>query len=709
MIWRGWHLWFLIGVFALAGQQVLAAQDTSDSEDQQQTTEAEAGEQEAAASAQVQTAEEPQPKTLYFIGPRVRAERQQGPSIGAPQSIRPQPYLPPGTLIVPPPGDTAPDEVEGLAAGAQALPDATEADPADLDAVRSEEFLEAEPGAQDTAPAAAGGFLEGQLEQLDPSGMPVAGDGPVANTVWQGYSRQSIEQFLGGLAQPSLSPALTRLAGQIARSRFVLPAAASEQEVVSLIENRLHVFQATADTEAYIALVDGLPADRDWSPLSRHLARAHLIKGELPDACAVAQQQRAEDDDPYWVRLAAFCMAATGNRGGVDFQLGILEETIEVDPVFYQLLDQILVEAEQLPGAVLPPAPALNGALKTDVLTVAMARLARVRIQDVDALSVNPLAVVLLLQNPNLDRSAQAKLLSYLLARGIAGGERVAALARSLPLEPGEDELAFSVLAAAEAAVDGADQPETTVDLIDTDTLETVLLALVADGSQPERQARALGALWRIQSENGRQVASAPAFNALLLGSSVPSDTAVAEIAARSALLAGDSGAFRRWSRLLRISVAGEDADTDAALRSLWPLIALADDGATPVAQSRLGLWWQQQVGEPDRYRLANLLFSVGEALGRPVPGSLWQALNDGPSVIEGVSVAPALWRRYLGATAGQDPIAALSSLYQLLSEIGPADMPPAVAGSLVSGLVDLGFDQAARDFALELLIAQGL
>lgn len=690
----------------------------------------------------------PEKRTLYFIGPKLQSQRQQGPSIGAPITISPKPLVAKGSIVIQAPPEAGagqtpvenPVSPESRFSPAEDIPveNGLEADRQSQIELENPEQPEAE-GLDILAPEGAlplldvgansgeigdidqEGIQEGLLEQIDPSGLQVLGLANPIDTVWQGYDRATIQTFLQRLAKPSFSPTLARLAESVAGSRFSLPAPNGQEDVLKTIEARLAVFEASANTSAYVSLLDGLPADGDWSALANHTVRAHLLKGELTDACLIGETERAGDTDPYWVRLAAFCMAAAGNRGGVDFQLSILEETSELEPVFYQLLDQILVEAEQPPGAILPDPVTIEGSLQTDILTVAMARLSRVKIQSIDTQNLNPLSISLLLENPSLSAEAQTMLVAYLLERGIGQEAAVASFARSFALQTGEIEAVLAATDKASTDDQRDDEIAEAAQELDAELLElpvmtegrlqAVLLAAIAGADDQDTRNRAFDRFWTRATDTGKLAAAAPVLN-LLTSNEASLASATSEMhgkLARAAMLSGDGQFANHWSRRLRTTVAGQDAGADNALIALWPLLALGEQGASESAASRLNLWWQQQSENPEAYLQANLLFSVMGANSGDVPEALWGEIAQGSATFEGVVISPALWRKFEMSVHAEDPVAALSSLYQLLSEIGPADLPPAISGVLVFGLKRLGFEDTAQALALEILISQKL
>lgn len=709
------------GLFLATSSGVLLAQDEAPEQEETQET----VDVQAPVAVDAGQKAEPDRRTLYFIGPKVSLNRQLGPSVGSPQSILPRPLVTPGSITVPSPasGNGVPlseedenTEEAALESEAPELPALLEAEPTDqeqdletqqLDQSRRE--TELDPYGINLADET---FDEGTLAQIDPSGIAVEIEGGRLDTVWQGYDRRQISGFLNQLAEPTLSPTLARLASQIAASQFDLPAPEDDQAVQNFIEARLSVFGAQANRQAYVSLIESLPEDFDWSPLAHHFARAHLLKGELTDACQVADSQRANDLDPYWARLSTFCMAANGNRSGVDFQLGILEETTEVDQTFYQLIDQILVEAEQPAGAVLPPIVNLEQALPADILTAAMVRLARVTAPEVDVSNVNPLAVPLLLENALLSRDIHSRLISYLTARGVADPEAVQTFVQAAEFSD-EERTAF------QSWLQSTNLPEQERDLtdaggnkseiaFDSAILQTLMLQTIA--VNPAQAPKVLEQYWSLAGDSDLQPATAPIVSKIAslpeVSASLKDPNSMA-IVVRAALLAGDSVTARARSRALRTRVAGEDEEADKALIGLVPLIGAEDWLSGVVGEDRLPIWWADKSATENGYKDANLVFIVREAFDMPVSEAMWSAASAGPVLMEGGSISPAMWRTFLVSLQQSDPLQTLSALYRIMTEVAPSDLPPAMAGTLVAGLKQLGFEEIARSFALEILISQ--
>lgn len=644
-------------------------------------------------------------KNLYFFGGRPVLNRQLGPAITAPKSILPQPFLPKGTIAVPP----APVVEEAADTEAAQVPDAA----SDLGSTDDGQLATAEPDAgapvqeitvpdTDQRPAtenpqvepdSADDLLEASnLEELDPSGISLLpAEEAFSSDLWENYSRGAIARRLADFQYPGTSPALKALANKLALSGVLVDEPTSDADITSFIEARLDLLEALGNAKGYAELLLALPASHDWSPLARHFANAYLIDGKITDACDLANQQREQDTDPYWLKLIAFCDAASGNRAGVDFQLGILEEITRVEPSFYMLIDQILVEAEQPPGAVLPAPVTMPSAIRIDVLEATMARLARVKIEQLGTEGVNPLAVEMMIGLPGVLAEAKTDLIGLAVRRGWINGDMFALYART-------------VEATEEAVITAENMAEADSSfLVDATFAKAAVMS-----TDPAVKAEALARVWsRLEAQNYRVLGARGLY--ALLGEDVPAPNATAAVLARSAIAAGNYVLADEWFRALRSQSVGADGDVDAQLLDLVPLMALGSGSDLSLNAALLQRWWDAQADNEKRYEQANLLFTLLEALGREVSEDAWAWLEAGPVTLAGSSTAPAQWRRFLLAARSADKPALLAALFRLFSDGGPATVSSSLAGSVVGTLVAQGFEQEAKAIATEMLIGQGL
>jgi len=644
-------------------------------------------------------------KSLYFLGVRPELKRQQGPAIGQPTSILPQPFVPKGSVKIPPvPVASTEEDKARLLTEVDALSTEDGATTPDLQASVGEDInanLETlrQEGTESVAETsqsalAVEGLLEaGVLKRLDPSGVAVSGAATeYATTLWQGYDRAAVMMRLSEFSETAGSPALVQIANKIALSGTVFEGEATDAEVFAFVEARLTLLRQLGNVQGYIGLLEALPNSYDWTKLSRHYTNAYLLNGKIADACSLASEQRENDDDAYWLRLVAFCEAARGNRAGVDFQLGILEEVSDVQPTFYQLIDQILVEAEQPPGAALPATVSLPASLRVDVLEATMARLARVTVTELAREAVNPLAVGLVLSLPGVTDDAKIELMGVAVRRGWASGELFSAFARNLDADSDIEQAAMQL-----------------TEEDDSFNVDAVLFHMAANPASVNERSEALKLAWARALKNSYTAIAGQGL-LVLAGGEVP--TALeSSIMTRAALIAGQDEVAGRWFLTLRSQQAGTSEDLDAALVSIAPLMTIQTNNETSPTFNfaLLERWWQQQGPRTDRFERANLLFTILEALGATIEDEAWAWLENGPVAFEGTVPSPAQWRRFLIAANNGDTAKALSFAFRLLSEGGTSSVPASLAGSLIGTLNGMGLRDEARMIATEILISQGL
>jgi hypothetical protein len=632
-------------------------------EEQSAETATQTPEQEAAAKREAEA------RRRYYLGNAPKLKRQMGPALGSPRSILPQPYLPKGSVDVPP----APDGEAGDGMAVE-MP-GQQAD----DAFSSDTAVDADPQVySDGTP-----ITEGELDMIDPSGTAVLGPGEgFPRDFWAGRDRAYVLAALQHLATPSTSAALNDAARKIALSGMNLPAPSSEGEVDEFVGARLGLLAAYGDHEGYQALLNRLPGDRDWSGISRHVANGYLLAGRIEDTCTLAGEERSDDSDPYWLRIAAFCRAVRADRMGVDFQLGILEEAAAVKPTFYALLDQILIEAEQQAGGVMTAAPSLSAPLQVDVLEATMARLAKVTVPELSLEDVNPLAVDAMLSLPGVSQQAKISLMGEALKHGWVSGNRFAAFVQTLEISAEEGMAAFE-----------------TAETDDRFELDIVFAAIAATSADADQRAAAARTLWQRSLARGTAQGIAAGLPQLM---DRPFDLVI-----RAALLSGNTEMAANTFTSIRSNVAGANPAADQALMASWPLLTARGIVSAPeVTPERLEAWWALQADKEERFAHAGLLYAVLEALGHEVPDPLWEALDAGPVRLEGAQVAIGPWRSFLRSARDDDKAGALVAAFRLMER---GDIPATLAGSLVGTMRDLGFRVEASQLAAEILVLQGL
>ena len=445
--------------------------------------------------------------------------------------------------------------------------------------------------------------------------------------------------------------------------------------------------------------MDDLPPDTDWQNLEDELAQASLYRGDLATACDLAEKARRRRDDAFWLKVAVMCAAANSDRASVDFQLGILEETEAVSPAFYALSDMLLIEAEIGSSGD----RVLGSALALDSLSVAMARLAKARITQVDLVSASPLALQAALVLPGLDGIAREEVSEAALKQVMVDPVRMAADARSRVLADGRKATLF---------VDAETDPSFVVDFD--------LLTLLSASAEAELDRRsALEALWR---RSGPQTRMNLAPVLVDLAADLPVTGEASDVVrVRAALAAGNGFEANRYFAALRTVGQLDRPETAAALVEVAPLMALfAEDADLALSADLLARW--ADAGQPTRDKAlkAALLLSVAEGLGFIVTEESWVRVGSlvrlseqtqGALAVSISQVAAPLvpWRKLVKARLEADKPALYAAAMELLTPDHPLRLSPAMVGSVIAALRESGDAEAARLLALDLLIRAGI
>lgn len=496
----------------------------------------------------------------------------------------------------------------------------------------------------------------------------------------------AFEAFSASADKGSISPILDQFYRELLRTALPIAPAVDTKEQSDLIKARLSLAARLGDEKAYraiLALVEG-------SDISDDLARAttdqYLLDTRVLDACAIAENKRQEDNDSYWVYLAAFCAATNGDRIGVDFQFSILEELNNVDNSFYALMDQVLLEAESAKaGRDAPPKAPLSSPLVIRPLDVAMARLANSKIDAVSFSGQHPLSLLQALSLPLLSDNARANLVGQALKLGLIGPDRLIQFFKTV--SPGLD-------------LPPEDAP------LDNFLIDAALGRAALIGEDAVTRVNAAAHLWRRSLKLG----TAPLI-ALTLNKGLEDLPVLAKYGAdlssliRIALMAGNDQHAHQLFTTFRSTSAGNDLRMDQALLDILPLAVatgLADPALLTVDRLRDLVISK---GLANSITLLTLMESLGVAI---INDKQWTAVSS-PSRLENGSINPVLWRNFLIAVSRSDHLLALERLESLLKALKSGKPDPAVLGSLSDGLNSLGLKTLSKYLMREQLISRGL
>ncbi|WP_374765078.1 hypothetical protein [Yunchengibacter salinarum] len=640
-----------------------------------------------------------------LLGAQETLPSPRRPAMGQPTTILPSPYLPKGALA-PRPDMLAPETAEDTEdagetteeTGARAAQEGAEGSAPDQDADTRTETPQSQPMRETDAD----GIVAGQLAVLDPSGLGVLPpEEGVSRGLFAGLERAGQQAMLARFQATGASRVLDGFAERLALSELDVVPARAPGSVSDFFAARLALLRARGDLEGFVALVDALPRNREWPALARQQVDAHLAAGRLQDACLIGDRQRSDDRNPFWVRLAAFCRAASGDRQALDFQLGILEEIYPLSAAFYRLTDRIVAEAE---GDQPPRDAALTTPLRGEVLEAAMARLAQVQVTELADEGGDPLAANMLLSNARVQPGVKIALIDRFARRGALALGPARAFVRAYEASNAQVEDAFNNWITGDGL-----------------GIDLALASRLAHGARLEARLETLRPLLeRLARHHG-------AAHLAAIVSVAARDLPQAEVSpadkarlVRLHLLAGEHDRAARWLASLRQSRAGDDPSVDAVLIDLWPVLLLSGMDTAPVSDTVLWQDWFDAMTEPEdkaerdgqAARVA-LVFSLLDGIGHPVPDTAWARLSDGAAYLPGGAANPQHWRQALihlsAGRVGAGLGAAMPLLATRPAQGGEAGMvPPAVAGSLAGALTAAGRGDLARQLAVEMLLGAG-
>ncbi len=600
------------------------------------------------------------------------------PSVGKAANIVPGPYMPKGTVKLP---------ARPLASAAHQDSDVMPS------TISGRGTLE--------TPLKRDAVIEDALIQLDPSGIAASEEDALKPAIfWGSYNRKTIQGFISTLHPSGPLPTIHALAEDFVRLGQILPAPLEDDDVSQFIKVRISALRRFGNGSAYVSLINRLPKDRDWSQISRSIAEAALVSGKLVKACSIAAEQGNATSDLFWLKMNTLCYAMDGNRSGVDFQIGIMEEIASISPVFYKLTDQLLIEAEQ--SSARKDDQNLTGMTPLDIyepfpvaiLEASMARLTGARISDLAPEAPDPLALPMLISQPGLSREARIELVALGIKQNWLKPDLLKEFVKTLDISVDEEALAYR--------------------LYDSDDRFLIDLALArqmakADNTLEDRmQAFKLGAE---RAARNNTTAGLAELHLSLIEDITPNKDLIsyATTVGRLSLLTGNYDLAANWFSLARAHPAGNNAVSDKELITLWPLLVVAgkDDNLPAVNDATLWKWWSAMASDEDRFDKANRLFTVLEGLGYDVSETVWGWLEAGPSAVNGKAISPAHWRRFLIAYDQGQQIDIHLSLIPLFEN--DETIEPALLGSVIGYLHDYGEKQLARDIALESLLHAGL
>ena len=521
---------------------------------------------------------------------------------------------------------------------------------------------------------------------IDDIGTLEPGTGGLPRDIWSGTSRTALRHLLDLIPGPSPFHVLNDL-----RQRLLLTAATAPPgdggHSGALIRARADALFRGGDLARLSGFLDLLPIDYRDEALHQLATVTYFLAHDGSEAsrrrgCAVTDLWLPQSQDSFWQKAQIYCDAIAGNWARVDYATRILLELGAQDDRFFMLTDAM--QQQPAGNAELGPAPLsrLDGALIT--------------------------AGGLTLSDTDLLRLPDWMLTAYHHAAPPVSPESRLALAeraeRAGLLSPADLISLYLELPAETVAADGAEaRAETGSDALEGAALYRIMLSHVSPVARAQAIKHALGlALAR------GTFATAARLYARHVRAMSP-DPALGWFAADAAVLlvaAGHDDLALPWLSLARQESAATPA-AQADWHRAWPAIRLAT-GDSLVARDaeRLDSWldWARATDQDGARGRAPVILALMEAVGGPVPETVWLDLTEAPS--HPASVAGLALTRALGAALRAGRKGEALALVLILAGSGDPDhRPPGDLVTAVSALAELGLETEARRLAFEIAV----
>jgi hypothetical protein len=202
---------------------------------------------------------------------------------------------------------------------------------------------------QESSPEPAPTTIQAQpLGALDLFQAGVGGTG-LAPNLWQGTSAALARDVFDRLGDKPLSPAARRTALALLRTSATAPDGAAAD--VELAGARVRALLALGDPAGVDAILDRTSGVAGSAVLSQAAAEASLYLGQDEEACRLGQEAQEGRDQPFFVRLRAYCDAVAGRTAQAQLALSLVEQGAGRDATFARLLGALLAGEGASPGA----------------------------------------------------------------------------------------------------------------------------------------------------------------------------------------------------------------------------------------------------------------------------------------------------------------------------------------------------------------------
>jgi len=555
------------------------------------------------------------------------------------------------------------------------------------------------------------------LQPLDQDSVGVleVGQDGLGIKMWSGSDRRIIEWLLPKLPVTAHSRAMRDLMRRLLLSNAASPQGAPDGQ--SLMALRVSSLMAMGDMEAVKSLLAVAPVNLDNEALLRARVDSLFLVNDSASACPHIATAIRKSQNVFWQKALIFCQVLNGEHDRAVLGIDLMrEQKADVDTIFFELIGTLLGDWEGKIESFSDPT----------ALKLAMARAGNLRLPNDVTETQNSALLAAIAISPNANTEIRLAAAEKAESAGALSTKSLRQIYAGIKFTSEELKTVL-----------------TTAKAIDGPRGRALLLHAAQVQEIPTALAEVLLAFLTSARDGGLYETAAR-----VVAPTITEITPVAELvwfaeeAGRVLIFTGALEQAMGWYSLVDQESAGVP-EAELAKKRLWDLNLLSDlEEPTPLDGAMTEAWMKKEAmaslapqatpqegdGEfpaasakpdPDAGYRANMLFSLLDAVGKPVDISAWesrvqQAVIIEDDALEGASPpaslpSPVLWYGLRAAAKelrlGETILFALVSL----GSDGLDQVHPLTLNEVISHLRLVGLDTEAHALALEAAIAVGL
>ena len=172
-------------------------------------------------------------------------------------------------------------------------------------------------------------------------GVGETGNSQLDSLIWRGTTARDAIFLLEKAAMSGQSLVIKELAYEVVARQTVPPRGANDV-AVDLVEARLEFLANGGRSSDLAALAAQLPEATKWANWRRWLAEHYLMIRDDSAACDIVSRKITQTLEPFWHKSNVICQAVQGNLSGARFAADIMVANDVNDPVFFNLVDEVL-------------------------------------------------------------------------------------------------------------------------------------------------------------------------------------------------------------------------------------------------------------------------------------------------------------------------------------------------------------------------------